>query len=108
MKNAVWIKQGDRRPALEAELFSGDVALNATGCTVTFAMRPYKQTTAATKKAASFVTSNPAVARYEWDALDTQVAGKHYAEFEVTYPDGKTMTFPGKGYLVVMVEAQTA
>ena len=45
------------------------------------------------------------VVEYAWAAGDTDTAGTHLAEFQVTFPGGLPATYPNRGYLLVEITA---
>lgn len=102
-----WIKRGDRKDSVEATLKDATGAtVDLTGATVTFNMRA--PGAASPKVSASAVNLDTGTAtrgkvRYDWAAADTDTAGLYYAEFEVTFADGKRASFPSHTHLVVEV-----
>jgi hypothetical protein len=44
------------------------------------------------------------IVTYNWQPEDTEQVGRILVEVEVTWSDGTTQTFPGTGYLTVIVE----
>ena len=98
------IKQGDRREPIERTLRGSDgVAVNLTGATVKFLMRPEGGGAVKIDAAATVVDAPTGAVRYSWDSDDTDTAGKFEAEFEVTFGDGTKETFPNEEYIPVLI-----
>ncbi len=90
------IKQNDTSEALNAILNdSVSTAFSLFGCTVVFNMR--SRSTGVVKINRASVTIVNAATRsvkYDWVTGDTSISGEFEAEFEVTFTDGKILTFP--------------
>jgi len=103
------IKRGDTSPALQVALLPVSVVL--TGATVVFSMRARGTSTALIdRQPATIVTATgtPAVA-YEWQAGDTdQTPGVYEGEFDVTYADATSETFPAGGYINILISGVIA
>lgn len=97
------IKQGDTAPALQATLrYADGTAINLTGATVRFLMRPHDDATVAVNGAATVITAADGLVEYRWAAGDTDDVGIYQAEFEIA--QGSTIvTVPNAGYIVVQV-----
>jgi hypothetical protein len=99
-----YVKQNDTSPAMLATLQDADGnAVNVTGATVRFHMRPVGTTTVVVDEAATIVTPLDGLVRYDWQAADTATIGSYQAEFEVTYADSSVETFPNDGYIRVEI-----
>jgi hypothetical protein len=90
------IKQHDTSEALTAVLNdSVDTAFSLTGCTVVFSMRSFKTGLIQVNRASvTIVNAATRTVKYVWLVGDTALDGKFNAEFEVTFSDGKILTFP--------------
>lgn len=98
------IKQNDRSPAMLATLQDASgTAVNITGASVRFHMRQIGSTQVKVDAAASIVTADEGLVRYNWISADTADTGSFQAEFEVTYADGSIETFPNDGYIRVEI-----
>jgi hypothetical protein len=96
------IKRGDSRPKLQHridvlpdDLFGATVAAHFR--TAAGEVLPLAGT------AQIVIDATRAVLEYAWHAADTAVAGAHYLEFEVTWPDGSVQTFPTVGAIAVKI-----
>jgi len=105
--NTFEIKQGDNSPFLETTLLDGEgVALDLTDATtVTLSMTPceHPRTPVLDNVAADFDADATGSVWYEWQAGDTDVAGRYNIEWTVIYPSGLHLTIPSKGYDIVEV-----
>lgn len=104
----VYIKQNDTQPSISATLTEDGVAVDITGATVTFVMRPRatrcQPASGAPKVEAAAVVVNAAAGqvRYDWAVGDTDTEGQFDAEFKVTLA-GATTTYPSQNYIPVVV-----
>lgn len=103
------VKQNDTSPTMLATLqdASGD-AVNITGASVRFHMRPIGSSQIKVDAAAVIVTALDGIVRYDWQASDTAVIGSYEAEFEVTFSDASIETFPNDGYIRVKIVSDIA
>lgn len=101
------IKQDDLLPAIEVALLDGNgAAVDLTGATqVRFLMRLPRGTQPKVAAATTVVTPAAGVVRYDWVTGNTDKAGTYRAEWEVTFPGSKPMTFPSDGYDTVSITA---
>lgn len=104
------IRKGDLLPELQATLTdqSGEAVdlTNTTG--VRFHLRSPSQSSAKVASPATVVTPADGIVRYVWSGTDTDTPGRYWAEFEVTFSDGRKQTFPNPGYLSVLITEQLA
>lgn len=106
-KVAFTLKAGDTAPAFVGKCLDASGAPIATlGATVAFRMKPVVAGLAPPLAAAA-VWSDAATAEatYAWVSGDTDIPGMYYAEFHVTFANGKTETFPNGEYAVVEILA---
>lgn len=89
------IKRGDTAPALRYALLPETVDLS--GASVAFVMDGLG------RAPALVIEVSPPVVQYDWQPGDTVRAGLRWAEFEVTYSDGRIETYPNAGYLLVQI-----
>jgi hypothetical protein len=100
--STVYMKQGDRLPALRMQLLDASGApLDLTGATVAFRMR----TSGGSLKvnaAATIVDAVTGVVQYAWGMTDTDTVGSYRAEWACTF-SGSTQTVPTRDYVTVVV-----
>lgn len=103
-------KQGDRLPAITSQLYDDmNDPVDLTGATVTFRMRTVDDTTLVVDAAGEVAdTPEEGRVRYWWDADDLAEAGLYLADWVVSFPDGRTQTYPGDRHLIIEVEASLA
>ena len=89
--------KGDLKPSVQATLKWKDGSIaNLTGCTVKFHMK--KGDSVLIDKNASIVDPpTSGIVQYDWASGDTDTSGTCKGEFEVTWADGKTTTWPSEG-----------
>lgn len=101
------IKRNDRDPSYTAQLLeNGSPLPGLAGASVRFIMVPANSPDGTTPKVDGVATIDDvdtAMVSYEWDAGDTDTAGTYWAEFEVTFSNGRARTFPAKDYLYIRV-----
>ena len=98
------VKQGDRRPAATATLSRGTALVDLqTAIGVTFKARERSSNTMAIEGAATLVDAENGDIEYRYAAGDTDVPGTYYCEWEVTWGDGTTETFPTMGFDVLVI-----
>jgi hypothetical protein len=56
-------------------------------------------------RTATIVNAENGELRYNWIEDDTLVSGEYYGEWIVTFPNSQTRTFPVRGYVPFVVEA---
>lgn len=99
----VSIRKGDRLPQLDRQFLVDGSGVNLTGSTVTFNM--YKAsdgTQVITDGTVTIVTAATGNVRYSWTASDATLdADTYLASFTATYGDGRKLTAPNTGMLVV-------
>lgn len=104
----VYIKQHDTQPSISATLTEDGVAVDITGATVTFVMRPrlcrHEVPAASPKVEAAAVVVDAATGqvRYDWAVGDTDTEGQFDAEFKVSIA-GAVTTYPSSGYLPIVI-----
>jgi hypothetical protein len=110
------IKQGNTAPVLKAVLQRTDEDGEVEGPadlsgvdTITFTMRNKTSLVVQVNEAEADVVGDPTLGEveYEWQPGDTDVAGNFLGEFDVTYTNGKTETFPnGEDGFLIKIRAQ--
>jgi len=104
-----YVKQNDTSPSMLATLQdANDTAVNITGASVRFHLRPIGSTQVKVDAPATIVTADAGIVRYDWQAADTDTIGSYQAEFEVTYGDATIETFPNDGYIRVEIISDIA
>jgi hypothetical protein len=99
-----YVKQNDTSPSMLATLQDADGnVINLNGATVRFHMRKISSSVVVVDNAATVVTADQGLVRYDWQADDTAAIGSYLAEFEVTYADATVETFPNDRYIRVEI-----
>ena len=102
-----WIKQNDTAPSLQAILKDGDGnAVDLTGATVEFHMSSVDRTTKTVSQSANIVDAVAGKVQYDWQAGDTDTPGTFLAEWQVTYSNGTTETFPANGFFEITIGSE--
>lgn len=99
------IKSGSTTPALTVTLMDGVVPANLTGATVRMRMRDSRGGDLVIDALAT-ISGDPTTGSvsYQWEPTDTDTVGSFIVEWEVTYANGTSQTFPTEGYTTVEVE----
>lgn len=99
-----FIKRGDLKPSITSTLTdsAGD-PVSLVGAEVTFLMREIDSAEAIVNAPAEIISASAATVRYEWASGDTDVEGGYYSEWEVSFADGTTGTFPNSGYDTIAI-----
>ncbi len=97
----ITIVQGDRYPVLRATLRVDGAAVDLTGCTARLRMRLDGADTLKVNAAASVVTPASGAVEYAPAATDTDTVGWYSSEWEITYADGRTLSWAGESVRVV-------
>ena len=89
--------KGDRKPSIQAQLKCADGTIpDLTDCTVKFLMD--KEGVTLIYTAGSVVApATSGIVQYDWATDDTIVTGVCRGEFEITWADGLTTTWPTEG-----------
>lgn len=99
---------GDSAPLLEATLKSGGSATDLSNASsVQFYMRETGAASLKVNATATIVDAANGKVSYDWASGDLDTPGLYRAEFEVSWNDGDTETFPAGAPLIVQVRAQT-
>ncbi len=110
MSEEFFRKKGDREEPITVILKDDSGAVNLTGATVKFTMS--NATSGAVKVsqgACTIATQTGATigqVTYSWGATDTDTVGRYYAEFRVTFGDGKKATFPSNEDVYIIINIQ--
>jgi hypothetical protein len=100
------IRQNDLRDPIIAVLKGATGAIvDLTTATVVVFQMADAETGAIKINAVATINSPPTagVVQYDWLAGDTDTAGDYIATWQVTWPSGKTQTFPTAANLSVLV-----
>lgn len=103
------LKVGDRLPEVEVSLYGADgQVVDLTDATVTFTLASNDGRVLIDKAAATVVTAASGLVRYSWDADDLSAPGRYRCEWIATFPGGRQMTFPNRGYDTIELTARLA
>ena len=102
-----YIKQHDtREPVVAVCQDANGNAIDLTGATVKFNMKSGSGTLVVNDSThTSLVTAASGIVKYQWQAADTATAGDYTAEFQITFSDGRILTFPNTGNFNVHITA---
>lgn len=90
----IFIGTNDTEPHAEDTLKAGGSARDLSNASqVAFHMED-TDGSVVVSAAASIVTAASGTVKYVWSSSDTTTEGTYFAEWEVTYNDGDTETFP--------------
>ena len=81
-------------------------AVNLSGGSVAFSMG--EDASRVSGAACTVIDPAAGAIQYNWDVADTFVPGRFDGEFQVTYSNGKTETFPRRGYFEVQIGPREA
>lgn len=99
------IKRGDTLPVLSDTLvYSDGSAVNLTGASVNFVMRPMTALAPTTNAVATVVSPTAGTVSYTFTTGDTAASGVFSACWRVTFSGGTLMTFPTVGQMEVSIE----
>lgn len=102
-------KRNDRLPIYTATLVQQldgvTTPIDLTGTTVTFIMRAEDDLAPKVEAEATVVDAEAGAVSYAWAVGDLATAGTYLCEWQVTYPDGRTLTVPSSGYDQIRVLA---
>lgn len=99
------IKQNDTSPTISVVLNGANGSpIDLSGATVVFKMGKSSGTL---KVNETITVASPSSGRvtYDWSEGDTDTSGTYFAEFEVTYYNGKKETFPNTRPFTVAIKA---
>lgn len=104
MTPTFYIKQNDTSPAIRSNLLdSAGAAINVTGATVRFSMKDQYGQIVVDNQLATIIEYANGVVEYDWQAGDTANSGNHYAEFEITFDNGRVQTVPNDSDILVKI-----
>jgi len=97
----ILIKRGDQLPAIQSVLSDSTGVVDLTNATVDFIWKLRNVTGHVPKTgSATVVDETNGIVKYSWAANDVSGAGMFNAEWQVTFSDNRTMTFPNNGYFL--------
>jgi len=105
------LAQFDLAPALLAVMLHEDgmTPIDLTGATAKIRMQRADKTGSILGGACS-IPGDPATGtvRYDWQAADTETPGIFAAEWIVTLPTGRVLTWPEDGYVRIVIKPRLA
>lgn len=100
-------KQNDTTSPITRKLEDANgAAVNLTGATVKFLLRPINATTNKINAAATIVVAATGDVSYTPTGTDTNTAGLFIGEWQVTYAGGAVQTFPNGAYDLVLISPE--
>jgi hypothetical protein len=102
----VYMKEGDREPALVATLVDQDnspVPLNTATGVEFFMIEPQETTPKINGSSVNVIDAANGRVSYPWGANDTDDPGEYNGEFRVTWAGGNVTKFPNFRYLKIKV-----
>lgn len=105
------MRQNDTAPVIQAILNGPGGALDLTGCSVKFHMKPQPGGTVKVNHSATpdpDQVANRGRVTYTWITGDTDTSGTFNAEWEITYGDGSILSVPNVGYDTVIISDELA
>lgn len=103
MSGTLRMKAGDLLPPLVIDLTDNDVALDITTATAVHVVGE-KGGAALFDDAAPTRNNAAGIVTHQWVSPQTATAGDVWVEVVLTWPGGKTQTFPTTGQLRVAIE----
>lgn len=101
--STVYMKQGDRLPALRMQLVDAAGApINLTGASVVFRMRSTAGSLLTLAGVASVVDATSGTVQFAWGVGDTATVGSYRAEWACAFA-GSVLTVPTRDYVTVVV-----
>lgn len=99
------LKTGDTSPAIKRQLTdnSGN-PVDLTGASVKFGMWNIIDESIKIDASGTITDASNGKVKYEWQSGDTDTEARYEAEFEVTYSDSGTETFPNDPDKNIIVE----
>jgi len=106
MTETFYIKQSDDVPVIEAQLTDAqDNPVDLSDASVEFHMAEPRGGQTVINADALVTEPTEGVVQYVWSDTDTSQAGRYRAEFEVTYANGDTDTYPNVGYKTIYIDS---
>lgn len=106
MSDMFFTKRGDTSPAIKRQLTDGDGnPLPLEGATVRFSMARNGVVVVDRREC---LAEADGWAVYQWQPGDTDAAGMHQAEFEITYPGGGVESAPNDGFIFINIAEDIA
>lgn len=101
------VKRGDLEPSISVVLDDAGTPVDLTVATaVRFLMTDATGTVIVDRAMTKGnQTTDPGLVTMAWQSADTDTAGLHFGEVEVMWPGNRPQTFPGDGYLKILIQA---
>lgn len=99
-----YLKRNDQLSVIRATLADANGAVDLSGATVRFHLQRRLTGTIKVDQPATVDIADAGQVSYAWAEGDTDTAGIYDAEWEVTFGDGRPLTFPNRPQDGIVVE----
>lgn len=104
MAGRIYMKVGDLRPAVDAQLCDRNGPVDLTDALqVLFIMKSLTSGSPKINAAANVIDPLDGRVQYVWTGTDTDTADAYRSEFQVSFPGGIVETFPNDDYIPVII-----
>jgi len=101
-RNTFYLKKGDT-PYIQSALTRGGDPENLTNATARFLMSADPDSSPLIAGNALILSALAGTVQYEFQAGETDTPGEYNAEWEVTFIDGRKVTYPDDSYNIIVI-----